>query len=52
MERFINRDWNVDIEDDYKYNVLPSVLSYEEAIPVYLPDGSDIMGWKIQPKYE
>ena len=47
---FINRDWNLSEEEDFKKNVAPQMTKHQEATPVYSEEM--IVGWFIRNLYE
>jgi len=55
---FINRNWEINEEIDFKINIIPlienhiNVILDKEAVPIYHPEEGYILGWKIQYKYE
>ena len=56
---FIQRDFKRTEEDDFKINVQPKLHEGNEAVPQWaLPHGcyiagrEELVGWKIQQRYE
>lgn len=44
---FINRNWDLTEDDDFKLNVEPKLTRITEAVAVYI-DGLILVGWKLQ----
>ena len=38
--------------DDFKLNIAPLLDNLSEAVPIYKPNTSIVLGWKIQGRYE
>lgn len=49
--RFINRDWNLTVQDDWNLNVRPRLSKGIESVEQYAVDGT-MVGWKIQGQYQ
>lgn len=56
---FIQRDFKRTEDDDFTLNVQPNLHEGNEAVPQWkLPPGcyiagrEEVVGWKIQPRYE
>ncbi len=47
---FINRDWDLEEQEDFNKRVSPKMLSYDWATPVW--HEGIMYGWKIKPMYE
>ena len=50
MKQFIKRNFNKPEQYDYKLNVLPIEVKYNESLPIYVEEL--LIGWLIQPIYE
>ncbi len=54
---YINRNWDLSIEDDFNKNIHPLIVSEKgfntisAATPVYMENGL-VIGWQVKPIYE
>lgn len=50
---FINRNYSRTESDDFKLNVADKIKENGlEAVPVHNPGDGQLVGWKIQSRYE
>lgn len=56
MDNFINRDFKLSEDEDWRKNVQPHLSNYKESMPVYYKDEINketyVLGWNIQMRYE
>lgn len=48
---FVNRDYNRTEHDDFQLNIAGKLDRTTEAVPIYMPQGTCIVGWNIQQRF-